>query len=87
MIIYKSEDDDLSMELIDDTDVLLVFTRRLNTKGKELERFKSYCANGKHIIGIRTASHAFQNWLVFDKEVLGVTIKGIMDQDQYAMLR
>ena len=76
MIIYKSEDDDLSMELIDDTDVLLVFTRRLNTTGKELERFKSYCANGKPIIGIRTASHAFQNWLVFDKEVLGGNYQG-----------
>lgn len=76
MIAYKSENDDISLEAIDDTDVLLVFTRRLNTSGKELERFKSYCANGKPIIGIRTASHAFQNWLAFDKEVLGGNYQG-----------
>lgn len=76
MIIYKTEDDDLSLEAIDDADVLLVFTRRLNTEGKELERFKSYCAQGRPIVGVRTASHAFQNWLVFDKEVQGGNYEG-----------
>ncbi len=76
MIIYKTEDDDISMEALDDADVLLVFTRRLNTAGKELERFKAYCAQGRPIVGVRTASHAFQNWLVFDKEVQGGNYKG-----------
>jgi type 1 glutamine amidotransferase len=76
MIVYKSEDDDVSLEPIDDTDVLLVFTRRLNTSGRELKRFQDYCASGKPIIGIRTASHAFQNWLAFDKEVLGGNYQG-----------
>ena len=76
MIIYKTENDDISLEPINDADVLLVFTRRLNTAGNELERFKSYCMDGKPIVGIRTASHAFQNWLVFDKEVLGGNYQG-----------
>ncbi len=76
MIIYKTEDDDISLEPIDDTDVLLVFTRRLNTEGKELERFKAYCAQGRPIMGVRTASHAFQKWLAFDKEVLGGNYHG-----------
>lgn len=76
LIIYKTEDDDVSLESINDADVLLVFTRRLKTKGKELERFKNYCAEGKPIIGVRTASHAFQNWLAFDKEVLGGNYQG-----------
>lgn len=76
MIIYKTEDDDISMEAMDDADVLLVFTRRLNTKGKELERFQSYCAQGRPIVGVRTASHAFQNWLAFDKEVQGGNYEG-----------
>ena len=70
-IIYQSEDDDQSLEPLQDTDVLLVFTRRLNTTGKELDRFKAYCAEGKPIVGVRTASHAYQNWIAFDKEVLG----------------
>jgi len=75
-IIYKTENDDISLEPIDNTDVLLVFTRRLNTTGKELKRFQDYCASGKPVVGIRTASHAFQNWLAFDKEVLGGNYQG-----------
>jgi type 1 glutamine amidotransferase len=76
MIIYKTEDDDKSLKPLEDADVLLVFTRRLNTDGEELERFKAYCAQGKPIVGVRTASHAFQNWLPFDKEVLGGNYNG-----------
>ncbi len=76
MIIYETEDDHKSLKPLDDADVLLVFTRRLNTDGEELERFKAYCAQGKPIVGIRTASHAFQNWLPFDKEVLGGNYNG-----------
>ena len=68
---FESEDDDRSLRPIEDADVLLVFTRRLNTAGRELERFKRYCADGRPIVGVRTASHAFQNWLEFDLEVLG----------------
>ena len=71
LIVYSSEDDHQSLSAIEDTDVLLVFTRRLNTDGEELERFKAYCAAGGPIVGVRTASHAFQNWLAFDGEVLG----------------
>ena len=70
-IVFESEDDDRSLAPIDDADVLLVFTRRLNTAGRELERFRAYCATGRPIVGVRTASHAFQNWLGFDAEVLG----------------
>jgi len=76
MIIYQSEDDDQSLEPLDDTDVILLFTRRLNTAGKELERFKTYCAQGRPVVGVRTASHAYQNWLAFDKEVLGGNYQG-----------
>ena len=71
MIVFRDEDDDQSLEPLERTDVLLVFTRRLNTSGRELDRFRSYCAQGRPIVGVRTASHAFQNWLGFDKEILG----------------
>lgn len=75
-IIYQNEDDDQSLEPLQDTDVLLVFTRRLNTTGNELDRFKAYCAAGNPIVGVRTASHAYENWLDFDKEVLGGNYQG-----------
>src|SRR5437868_5789138 len=50
---------------------MVLFTRRLTIDGPQLERIKKYCLSGKPIVGIRTASHAFQKWLEFDKEVLG----------------
>jgi type 1 glutamine amidotransferase len=37
---------------------------------------KKYCQSGKPIVAIRTASHAFQNWLALDKEVWGGNYKG-----------
>ena len=85
LIIYKNEDDNPSLQSLEEkTDVLLVFTRRLNTEGIELERFKNYCAQGKPIIGVRTASHAYQNWLAFDKEVLGGNYDGHYGNDLIA---
>ena len=75
-IIYQNEDDDQSLEPLQDTDVLLVFTRRLNTGGENLNRFKAYCTEGKPIVGVRTASHAYQHWLDFDKTVLGGDYQG-----------
>lgn len=71
LITYRSEDDHQSLSAIEETDVLLVFTRRLNIDGEELERLKAYCRAGRPIVGVRTASHGFQNWLEFDREVLG----------------
>ena len=77
LIAYRSEEDDPSLQLLEEeTDVLLVFTRRLDTTGAELERFRQYCAAGKPIVGVRTASHAYQNWLAFDREVLGGSYDG-----------
>ncbi|MCG9126409.1 ThuA domain-containing protein [Candidatus Poribacteria bacterium] len=76
LIVYKSEDDDPSLEEIFDADVLLVYTRRLNTEGESLNLIQSYCEQGKPIVGIRTASHAYQNWLEFDKTVLGGDYQG-----------
>ena len=70
-IVFSSEDDEQSLAALEDTDVLLLFSRRLRTSGAELDRLKTYCAAGRPVVGVRTASHGFQNWLAFDKEVLG----------------
>ena len=76
LIAYSSEDDDPSLAALDDADALLVFTRRLNTDGASLEQFQTYCEQGRPIVGVRTASHAYQNWLAFDKDVLGGDYQG-----------
>ena len=76
LIVYSSEDDDPALVALDDADALLVFTRRLNTDGASLQRFQYYCEQGRPIVGVRTASHAYQNWLAFDKDVLGGDYQG-----------
>ena len=57
-------------------DVMLLFTRRLTISGEQLERVKKYCRSGKPIVAVRTASHAFQNWLALDKEISGRQLPG-----------
>lgn len=77
LIVYQSDSQVQSLSALDeDTDVLLVFTRRLTMEGAELERVKCYCAAGKPVVGIRTASHAFEQWLEFDSEILGGSYDG-----------
>src|ERR1041385_1127353 len=52
-------------------DLLILFARRMTLPQEQLEKFQKYFESGRPVIGIRTASHAFQNWLGFDKQVLG----------------
>jgi type 1 glutamine amidotransferase/nicotinamidase-related amidase len=64
------------LEALDDCDVALFFTRRLTIEGEPLARIKKYVEAGRPMVGIRTASHGFQNWLEFDKIVLGGNYRG-----------
>jgi putative heme-binding domain-containing protein len=69
---FRKADDDLpGLENLAHCDVMLLFTRRLTISGEQLERIKRYCRSGKPIVAVRTASHAFQNWLALDKVILG----------------
>jgi type 1 glutamine amidotransferase len=73
---FRRTDDDLpGLENLESCDVMLLFTRRLTISGDQLERIQKYCRSGKPIVAVRTASHAFQNWLALDKEVLGGNYK------------
>ncbi len=76
VIEYADEDDNPSLAALDDADVALLFTRRLNATGAELKRFQAYCRAGRPVVGLRTASHGYQNWLEIDKEILGGNYQG-----------
>jgi type 1 glutamine amidotransferase len=68
----KDKGSDLpGLEALDDSDLMIVFTRRVNLPPAQLERLHKYIAAGHSIIGLRTASHAFANYLEFDREILG----------------
>lgn len=70
---FRKADDDIPglIDGLKKCDVAVFFTRRLKIDGPQLEAVKKYSASGKPIIGIRTASHGFQNWLAMDKQVYG----------------
>jgi putative membrane-bound dehydrogenase-like protein len=69
---FRKADNDLpGLENLETCDVMVLFTRRLTIAGEQLDRVKKYSQAGKPIVALRTASHAFQNWLALDKEILG----------------
>jgi len=73
----KDEYSDLpGLEALNDCDVALFFTRRLTIDGEQLERVKSYVNSGRPLVALRTTSHGFQNWLEFDRLVLGGNYQG-----------
>jgi rhodanese-related sulfurtransferase len=59
------------LEALETADLAILFIRRMTLPEEQLAQFKKYAASGKPLIGLRTASHAFENWKVWDHEVLG----------------
>lgn len=70
-VVRAATDDLPGLEQLDDCDVAFVFIKRMQLEGDQLARFKKYATSGRPIVAVRTASHAVQTWLEFDKEVLG----------------
>lgn len=58
---------------LDDADVLVLYLRRRTLPDDQLAKFKAWFDAGKPVVAVRTASHGFQNWLEFDRVVLGGT--------------
>ncbi len=73
LVSAKAEKDTTlpGIENLEKCDVAIFFTRRLMIEGEALDAVKKFVKSGKPIIGLRTASHGFQNWLEMDKEVFG----------------
>ena len=46
-----------------------IFFKRMQLAGEQLERFQKYVLSGRPIVAVRTASHAVQNWLEFDRVI------------------
>jgi len=76
LIKARSVDDLPGLAHLDGCDVALFFTRRLKIDGEQLAAVKRYCEAGRPVVAVRTASHGFQNWLEFDKRVLGGNYHG-----------
>ncbi len=78
------------MEAIDKADLVVVFVRRRAFPADQMKHLTDYLAQGKPLIGLRTASHAFDargagpkghlEWPGFDAEVLGGNYHGHYDR-------
>lgn len=74
------------IDQLDTCDVMVVFTRRVELPPDQVEKVKRFMESGKGVVGIRTASHAFQTWLAFDYEVLGGDYHNHVKDDKLARL-
>jgi type 1 glutamine amidotransferase len=59
------------LDALKQADLVVLFVRRMTLPDSELKQIRDYLSIGKPLLAIRTSSHAFENWKVFDKEVLG----------------
>jgi type 1 glutamine amidotransferase len=75
------------LEALDTADVMVLFTRRVTLAEEPLARVKRFCASGRGVVGIRTASHAFQNWLAIDKDLFGGSYQGHYGKNEPAEVR
>jgi type 1 glutamine amidotransferase len=60
-----------ALEKLEQADLLVIMIRRMVLPEEQLNRFKRYLDSGKPLIGLRTASHSFENWKEFDAQVFG----------------
>lgn len=74
------------IDQLDTCDVMVVFTRRVELPPDQVEKIKKFMESGKGVVGIRTASHAFQTWLAFDRDVLGGDYHNHVKDDKLARL-
>lgn len=75
------------IEVLDSADLLVVFCRRLALPENQMDRIQDFVKDGKPVLGIRTAHHAFSvlseevpveyvDWQSFAEEVLGCENRG-----------
>ena len=80
IVLQRPEDPKLEtipgLEALGSADLVIFFIRRMTLPEEELNHIRKYVNSGKPIIGLRTASHSFQNWKEFDHDVLGGNYQG-----------
>ncbi len=59
------------LDALEKADLAIIFVRRMTLSEEQLGKIKQFINSGKPLIGLRTASHAFENWKEWDRDVLG----------------
>ena len=60
-----------NLEALDKADTAILFVRRMTIPDDQLAKIKSYLNSGKGLVGLRTATHALNEWPTFDVDVFG----------------
>ena len=70
--LERTQGEDIpGLNALDRADLVVLFARRMTLPENQLGKIKQYVESGKPLIGLRTASHAFENWKEWDHDVLG----------------
>jgi len=79
--VHDGAEDLPGIEHIPQADLLLVFARRMQLPEDQMDVIRRHWNQGKPVVGIRTASHAFRRSTnqIFDHEVLGGNYQGHFD--------
>lgn len=83
----RNEQDLPGLENLASADCMILYTRRLTLPEDQIRRVQEYCRSGKPIVGLRTASHAFQNWLQLDREVFGGDYQGHYGKTEHPQIK
>jgi type 1 glutamine amidotransferase len=67
-----------NLKALADADVMFVFARRMKLVEPQMKLIRAHWEKGKPIVGVRTASHAFQKAdnEIFDRQVMGGNYQG-----------
>ena len=60
-----------NLEALEKADTAVLLVRRMTIPANQLAQIKRYCESGKGLVGIRTATHALNEWPTFDVDVFG----------------
>src|SRR5258705_9960248 len=60
-----------NLEALEKADTAILFVRRMTIPANQLAQIKRYCESGKGLVGVRTATHAWNEWPTFDVDVIG----------------
>ncbi len=74
---YRRARGDLpGLENLAGADCMVLFAQGLTIDGEQLNCVKRYCARGGSIVAIRSSGRTMDRWPGFDREILGLTLKG-----------
>ncbi|MEY4939044.1 MAG: hypothetical protein RIQ93_779 [Verrucomicrobiota bacterium] len=59
------------LEALDNADAAVLLVRRMTLPPAQLAQIKRFCDSGKGLVGLRTATHALNEWPTFDVDVFG----------------